>query len=263
MRIVIDRRAVMRLGSLLAAAAAMHQLAGCAGFEEGADGSHAAAGAGPGHTVAMRDIDVLALTFDGEVAAKTGVLRAAAIRDGVAVTMDHFDGHGHTFTITTEHFAELKRGRPVRIRTTKALGHDHIVLVDPGQAVPGSQAIDVPLDDEQGEDESGDGSVAEEPLQGQVFAALDDGEDPRLFVAGPDDLDPRSVAYCAGDADACDADESLWSAMRLREGAKAGRVFEARDRLPLGNAPARLVQVRARRNGGALQRLLMKIVRRD
>jgi hypothetical protein len=56
------------------------------------------------------------------------------------------DPHGHKFTLTPNHFAKLRKGQTVDVLTTIALGHRHIVRINPARKVATSQPITMPVE---------------------------------------------------------------------------------------------------------------------
>ncbi len=105
----------------------------------------------PRRTVKMYDTYAQALYFDGGYGPFTGVVRAAYLAAGVAVTIDFWHGHGgrvHRYTVTPAHYAELVRGRRVYLETTVVEDHAHRLFVDPVDLrwrVPGALPVDVPV----------------------------------------------------------------------------------------------------------------------
>lgn len=102
-------------------------------------------------TVRMYDTFAQALYFDGGYGPFTGVVRAAYLAAGVAVTIDFWHGHGgrlHRYTVTPVHYAELVRGRRVYLETTVVDDHAHRLFVDPADLrwrVPGATPVEVPV----------------------------------------------------------------------------------------------------------------------
>ena len=181
-------------------------LSGC-GAESLDRGSAVATAAG--QTVRMRDMQVTALYFDGTFGPVTGIVRVSDIIAARESTQRHWDGHGHMFTVTTEHHAQLKRGEKVRIKTTIAEQHDHIVLIDPARPVPGAVEVDVPLTSE------GPGTPRPVDPQARIFIALDASGTPRLHASSGAQLDPDSMQFCLETLERCSADPSLWRALQL------------------------------------------------
>ena len=76
-----------------------------------------------------------------------GPLKAQLIKDNKTVTLPYVqDPHGHTFTLTPAHFAELRKGKIVDVTTTLALGHRHIVRINPARIVAGSPILKMPVE---------------------------------------------------------------------------------------------------------------------
>ena len=161
-------------------------------------------------TVMMADMRIIALYSDGTFGPVTGVLRVEDIIMRRPVTLDHWDSHGHKFTITPEHHASLKRGEKIKIKTTVAQSHDHLVLVDPANHVPGAQPVAVPLE-----------SAPVQPPDSRVFIALDEAGSPRLFASSGAQVDEESLRWCLDTLERCKSDPMLWKALRL-EPSRAG-----------------------------------------
>lgn len=75
-----------------------------------------------------------------------GPLKAQLIKDNKAVTLPYVqDPHGHKFTLTPDHFAQLRLGKTVDVTTTVALGHRHIVRINPARVIASSAALKMPV----------------------------------------------------------------------------------------------------------------------
>jgi hypothetical protein len=117
----------------------------------GAGASDAIPGAPDAAMVMMYDTYAQALYMDGTLGPLTGVIEAAYVRDGEALTLDFWHGHGgqlHRFTLTAEHYAALACGERVYVTTSVVDGHMHELFIDPtdpGYRVPGATPVPVPL----------------------------------------------------------------------------------------------------------------------
>jgi hypothetical protein len=99
--------------------------------------------------VILYDTNAMALYFDGGLGPKTGVIKVQYIIDGKNVTLDFWHGHGgkqHQFTLTPEHYADLKQLKKVTLQTTVVDGHRHKLFIDPNSTryrVPGAVPVKV------------------------------------------------------------------------------------------------------------------------
>ncbi len=99
--------------------------------------------------VTLYDTNAMALYFDGGLGPKTGVIKVQYIIDGKNLTLDFWHGHGgklHRFTLTPEHYADLKQLKKVTLSTTVVDGHSHKLFIDPNSTryrVPGAAPVKV------------------------------------------------------------------------------------------------------------------------
>lgn len=85
-------------------------------------------------TVTLHDTYAMALYLDGSLGPRTGIIRVAAVAAGTDQPMDFWHGHGgalHRFTVTSAHFAALRRRERVMIETTEVESHRHMLFIDP------------------------------------------------------------------------------------------------------------------------------------
>jgi hypothetical protein len=100
-----------------------------------------------GATVTMQDIrmegwSTLGSGFLGE----NGALSTNLIKANKTVTLNYTqDSHGHKFTLTPEHFLQLRQGKVVEVITTEAQGHKHMVRMNPARVVPSSAKVTMPI----------------------------------------------------------------------------------------------------------------------
>jgi hypothetical protein len=204
----VDRRLFLRLSAGSGLGFLGLSLTGCGDESSAKLAADSLAAQNP--TVMMTDIRIIALYSDGTFGPVTGVLRVEDIVARRPVTLDHWDSHGHKFTIALEHHAALKRGEKIKIKTTIAQSHDHLVLVDPANHVPGAQPVAVPLENNQ-----------TLPPDARMFIALDESGSPRLFASSAAQLDQESMRWCLDTVERCKSDPMLWKALRL-EPSRAG-----------------------------------------
>ena len=101
--------------------------------------------------VDMYDTYAQALYYDGTYGPLTGIVEAEYILVGEPVTLPFWHGHGgvqHTFTLTTDHYAQLKAGTKITIETSVVQGHTHTLFVDPTDPdyrVPGAEPVPCPV----------------------------------------------------------------------------------------------------------------------
>ena len=105
----------------------------------------------PMSEVILYDTYAQALYFDGGMGPKTGIVKVEYILKNEPVTIDFWHGHSgkiHKYTVTPEHFAELKKLKRVTLETTSVDSHKHKLFIDPVDPrwrVPGAQPIPVPV----------------------------------------------------------------------------------------------------------------------
>jgi len=106
-------------------------LAGCGkNLAEGFSDEALAAARGE---VILYDTYFMAMYMDGGLGPKTGILKVDYVKANQPVTLEFWHGHGgvnHKFTITPEHFAEIKKLKKVYIQTNVVDGHSHKLFVD-------------------------------------------------------------------------------------------------------------------------------------
>jgi hypothetical protein len=226
-------------------------LAGCGQQSPQDSGALVTAQRDASGTVKMYDIVLKGYSnFSGTLLGDAGVLHATQVRDNRDVTLPYEqDDDGHTFQLTTEHFAALKRGESVSVDTTVNNDHNHKVVVDPRNRLPGSQAIDIPV---------GDGGETV-----TVYALVtDDEEHPDLYVSGSAELDEASVQYCLDTTARCDADESLWHAMRRHAPRTDVQIFRSEQQLSLDkSATDQLLNLRGKaKSDSRALRFLLRLV---
>lgn len=101
--------------------------------------------------VVMYDCHAMATYFDGGLGPKTGIIKVDYLLKNEPLTLQFWHGHGgknHTFQLTPELFAEMKKLKKVWITTDNVQGHTHKLFVDfsdPKWRVAGAQPIPVPL----------------------------------------------------------------------------------------------------------------------
>ncbi len=91
----------------------------------------------------------MALYFDGGVGPKTRVIKVQYLINNQPVTLKFWHAHGgvdHRFTVTAEHFSELKKLKRVIISSDIVADHSHklfIDSVDPRYRVSGAKPIEI------------------------------------------------------------------------------------------------------------------------
>ncbi len=213
-----------------------------------------------GDTVTMYDMVIegwstLGSGFLGE----SGELKAQVVKDNRTVTLPYVqDDHGHEFTLTPEHFGKLRRGEKVSLMTTEAQGHYHEVRIDPKNKVQGSQALTMPVNPDAQPAQPADQTGGE-----KVYAAMPD-ENKSLYLTSSADLDEASVQYCADTVAKCDADQTLWQAMKRHAPRADKQIFVSERDVPLDAAKAELpLSIRGTAKKDAkLLRFVLKLVRR-
>lgn len=106
----------------------------------------------PRGEVIMYDTYAMALYMDGGLGPKTGTIKVDYILANESVTLDFWHGHGgrvHKFTLTPEHFSEMKKLKKVTLETTVVDSHKHKLFIDFGDSkwrVPGAKPIHVPTE---------------------------------------------------------------------------------------------------------------------
>jgi hypothetical protein len=183
-------------------------------------------------------------------------LKAQVIADHVEVTLPYDqDPHGHKFTLTKEHLLQLRHGKRVEVNTTMALGHNHKVVIDPvARRVPNT-GIEVSYNP------PGEGT-SEAPTE--VFAAIDNANEPSLYVASPEELQENSVSYCFATKSECDTNPDLWKNLSPMTGPSGNKMYNSAEGLPLSDTKSQWdVSVKAQTKLGKsiIKRLqLMKII---
>lgn len=189
----------------------MSMLTGCGSEETSRPASDHQSTAGSSVLYGVTVYDLLMYgysNFSGDRLGQTGVLKATMIRDGQAVTLPYTqDRDGHKFKLSPEDFEKLKKGQKIAVNTTEAAGHTHKVVIDPALKAPNAQSVEIP-----------DPSNPAE----KIYVAVEEADQPRLFMQGSKPLDPNSVEYCLDTKTACAADASLWNKSRVHLDA-AGR----------------------------------------
>jgi hypothetical protein len=101
--------------------------------------------------VILYDTYAMALYFDGGLGPKTGIVKVDYILKNQPVTLEFWHGHGgksHFYTLTPDHFAELKKLKKIYVETTAVASHTHKLFIDPVDPkwrVPGAQPVPVPV----------------------------------------------------------------------------------------------------------------------
>lgn len=99
--------------------------------------------------VTLYDTYAMALYFDGSLGPKTGVMKVDYVKKNEPVTLRFWHGHGgesHFFTLTPDHFSEVKKLKKVTIETTEVASHTHKLFIDPNHPkyrVPGALPVEV------------------------------------------------------------------------------------------------------------------------
>ena len=181
-------------------------------------------------TVMMNDIQLIAMYMDGTQGPVTGVLKVSQILENKPTTHKHFDSHGHTFTLTPEHYAKLKKGEQFKVETTEAESHTHLVLVSPKNKVPGSVAVAVPVNPTPGQTPTP--TQTPDPAQ-KIVAALEEKDTPKLYAASTTELDESSVEFCVDTADRCRKDTTLWHPMHREALRPEKQIFVSNSSLTL------------------------------
>lgn len=100
--------------------------------------------------VVLYDTYAMALYMDGSLGPKTGVLKVDYVLANQPVDLEFWHGHGgknHRFTVTPDHFKELKKLKKVLIETTRVADHTHKLFIDPSDPkwrVAGAPPVEVP-----------------------------------------------------------------------------------------------------------------------
>jgi hypothetical protein len=141
MRQHIDRRTALKTGLAVTAGGI---LVAC-----GTDGGTSGLKDEDDDFVTLYDMNAQALYLDGSYGPFTGIIRVDYIIANAPVTLDFWHGHGavHKFTLTPDHYTQLKNLERVSIETTSVASHTHrlfIEPVDPRWRVQGAQPVRVP-----------------------------------------------------------------------------------------------------------------------
>ncbi len=101
--------------------------------------------------VILYDTYAMALYMDGGLGPKTGIIKVDYVLANQPLTLDFWHGHGgilHRYTVTPEHFSQLKKLKQVTLETTEVEDHTHKLFIDPNDPkwrVPGAQPVHVPI----------------------------------------------------------------------------------------------------------------------
>lgn len=102
------------------------------------------------------DTYAMALYFDGGLGPKTGIIAVSYLLANEPITLDFWHGHGgklHAYTVTPDHFAQMRKRKKVTLETTIVDSHSHKLFIDVTDVryrVPGSVGIGIPEDDSGG-----------------------------------------------------------------------------------------------------------------
>jgi hypothetical protein len=144
---MLDRRECLQLLGLSAAALLT---SACARQTEEATSVEAnETAADGGAIVILYDTYAQALYFDGTYGPFTGDIEAVDMAAGTDKTYDFWHGHEgvlHRFTLTAQHFADLRAKKRVNLLTTVVDDHQHQLFVDPVDPqwrVPGGGSVQI------------------------------------------------------------------------------------------------------------------------
>ena len=133
----VTRREVIgqfvRRGSGLLVLAGLSGVTGC-GLAEDDLAVSAAADDDDDDFVTLYDTHAQALYMDGTMGPTTGIIRVDYILANLPVELKFWHGHGgrdHFFTLTPEHYAQLKSLERTYLVTTEVDGHTHRLFIDP------------------------------------------------------------------------------------------------------------------------------------
>ena len=198
-----------------------------------------------------------------------GTLTAQQIKDGLAVATGVLideGGHQHNITITADEMRQLQEGKVVRKRSEQAAGHDHGVVIDPSNLVPGGNTIEGqdnptptpnpgttnnPPGPPNGPPDPGVGTSS--PF---LSALLGDGRRPYIYLQSTEQLKPGSVYICLGNDQACDPNRP-WSLMENIDVGPGKNIFASR--VPLDLQPSTVVHFYAETVAGKRGRLAFRI----
>lgn len=100
--------------------------------------------------VTLYDTNAMALYFDGDLGPKTGIIKVDYVIKNEPVTLEFWHGHGgvnHKFTVTPDHFREMKKLKRIYLETSSVAGHTHRLFIDtkdPKWRVTGASPVEVP-----------------------------------------------------------------------------------------------------------------------
>jgi hypothetical protein len=103
-------------------------------------------------TVVLYDTYMMAMYMDGTLGPKTGILKVDYVIEGQPLAFDFWHGHGgkvHKFELKAEHFTLIKQRKKIIIETTSVDRHTHKLFIDPVDLrwrVPGSEPVEIPVD---------------------------------------------------------------------------------------------------------------------
>ena len=256
----IKRREFFKLMASASSAYCVLRLTGC-GPASPASGAALCASVYDGDgTVTMYDLvmegwSTLGSGFLGD----NGTLPATTIKANVEVTLDYVqDDHGHKFTLTPDHFLQLRKGEKIQVDTTVALDHYHHVVIDPAHRAPGGVGLVMPIDPTAPVVPPGQSNPKTEE---KMYAGLSDDQAPNLYLSGSAEMDDTSVQYCLDVPAKCDADETHWQTLH-RATRTDKQVFISDRALIVDAANGELpFSVRGKRKSdGALLKFLLKLV---
>lgn len=124
-------------------------LAGC-GAERAGRGGAMRLALGGRSRVTLYDTYAMALYMDGGLGPRTGIIKVEYVLKNEELTLEFWHGHGgqnHMFTVTPEHFAQIKKLEKVTLETTEVAGHTHKLFIDFSSAqwrVEGAEPVEVP-----------------------------------------------------------------------------------------------------------------------
>lgn len=144
----MDRREFLKIIAQAGFVGGTFGLIGCGKQESQTLGTFALKSADRGF-VTLYDTNAMALYFDGSLGPETGVIKVDYVKAGQTITFDFWHGHNgilHRYTVTSDHFAQLKKLQRVQIETTEVADHTHLLFIDPTDAryrVPGAKPVTV------------------------------------------------------------------------------------------------------------------------
>ena len=182
-------------------------------------------------------------------------LKAEDIAKGEPVTLyltegnPNRGGHRHAFVVGKEHFKDLIKGKKITMKTEKAAGHDHTVVIDPNYNPSNANSVEISAS--QFEDRPQENPI---PKNHELKLAVSDSDQPVIYLSSEKDILDGSAEYCIGSNEECGSSPARWLKMELESRLNQKKLYRIKE--SISSSDPVILHFRANKSDGFMHRMI-------